>query len=229
MKHSLFAAAAAAVFAISAPAFAQPYPPTPPGPEAAPGHEIGAQIDALRNRVKSGFDQGQLSRHETERLYGEIDKIRAVAQSDRNSSGELSDHDRMDIQARLDRVSRSIHWERAEAAPPSTPPDAVAPPPAEDPAPPAAPTMAWTLEQREDWLAARIDHGADEHHLSGQEVARGQQELNAIRAQQAHLLERDGGALSETDRSYLLHRLDELNQTLRWEGRNPAPPWASGM
>ena len=225
MKHLLFAAAAAASLAVAAPVLAQSYPATP-GVEAAPGHDIRGQLDALRSRVKTGFDQGQLSKHETDRLYHEIDRIGAVANSDRRPDGSLSDHDRSDLQGRIDGVSRSIHWERAEAAPPPPPPEAAPPPP-----PPIAQAdaAAWTLDQREDWLQARIDRGVDEHRLSGNEASRGQQELRAIRAQEAHLLAQDGGALSDADHSYLAHRLDELNQTLRWEGRNPPPPWAQGM
>jgi hypothetical protein len=220
MKRLLYAAVAAAALAIAAPASAQPYPSTPPGPEAVPGHDIRGQIDALRQRVKDGFDQGQLSKQETDRLYREIDRINAVAVSDRGPDGALSDHDRTDLQGRLDGVSRSIHWERAEAGP--------SPAPALEPTP--APTnVAWSLDQREDWLQGRIDRGVDDHRLSGREVARGQQELQAIRAEQARLVARDGGALSPEDRSYLVSRLDQLNQTLRWEGRNPPPPWAQGM
>jgi hypothetical protein len=227
MKTLLYAAAPAASQMMAAPSLAQPYSPAPAGPEAAPGHDIKGQIDALRSRVKSGFDQGQISQHETDRLYREIDRIGAVAQSDRDSNGRLSEHDRTDLQSRLDGVSRSIHWQRAEAGP-APMPDA-APPPEMAQGPAMAPTnTAWNLDQREQWLSDRITHGMDEHHLSGREVARGVQELSAIRAQQTHLMERDGGQLSDTDRSYLVHRLDELNQTLRWEGRNPPPPWAAG-
>jgi hypothetical protein len=177
--------------------------------------------------VKTGFDQGQLSHDETERLYKEIDKIRAVAHSDMASDGRLNPHDRMELQSRIDGVSRSIHWKRMDGAPPAPMAEAAPPPPMAAPAPAPAPMppMAWTLDQREQWLSGRIEHGLDEHHLSGREVERGRQELTAIRAEQAHMLARDGGALSETDHSYLAHRLDELNTTLKWEGQNPKAPW----
>jgi hypothetical protein len=226
MKRLLFAAAAAASLSIAPVmiqgALAQPYAPTPPGPAMAPGQDIHAQLDALRDRVKNGFAQGQLSQGETDRLYREIDRIGAVEHSDRTSDGQLREHDRIDLQGRIDGLSRSIHWRRAEGGAPPPPMPASAPP---EPMPPPV-NVAWTLDQRENWLQGRIDHGVDHHRLSGQEVARGQQELGAIRAQQSRLLAQDGGMLSQPDRSYLVHRIDELNQTLRWEGRNPPPPWA---
>jgi hypothetical protein len=228
MKRLLFAAVAATSLSIAPMmiqgAVAQPYPPSPTGPAALPGQDIHGQLDALRQRVKDGFDQGQLSQHETDRLYREIDRIGAVEHSDRNSDAQLREHDRMDLQGRIDNLSRSIHWQRAEGGAP--PPMPTAPPPEPMPAPA---NVAWTLDQRENWLQGRIDHGAGDHRLSGQEVARGQQELGAIRAEQNRLLAQDGGSLSEPDRSYLIHRIDELNQTLRWEGRNPPPPWATGF
>jgi hypothetical protein len=236
MKRLLFAAAAAASLSVTPVliqgALAQPYPPSHPGPAAAPGQDIHAQLDALRDRVKTGFDQGQLSQHETDRLYREIDRIGAVEHSDRNSDGQLREHDRMDLQGRIDNLSRSIQWKRADGGGGAAPVAVMvtqAPPP-----PPVAVAVVettsgpWTLAQREDWLQGRIDRAVDEHRLSGNEVARGETELRAIRAQQARLLAQDGGMLSEPDRSYLVHRIDELNQTLRWEGRNPPPPWSAG-
>ena len=102
--------------------------------------------------------------------------------------------------------------------------------PAPPPPPPAdyasaAPAGGWSLDQREQWLQDRIDRGIDKGWISGREAERGRQELGAIRTQQATLLARDGGALSPEDHSYLVHRIDELNQTLKWSGRNPPPPW----
>ena len=228
MKRLLFAAVAAASLTIAAPvltstATAQPYPPTAPTTDAMPGHDIGGQLDTLRARVKTGFDQGDLSQPETDRLYRGIDRIRAVAQSDRDSNGQLREHDRIDVQARIDDLNRSIAWKSAEAAPPPAPmTNDIAPAPERT-------DVAWSLDQREQWLQGRIDRGVDEHRLSGHEVTRGQTELQAIRSEQSSLKARDGGALSPEDRTYLVGRLDQLNQTLRWEGRNPPPPWAAGM
>lgn len=228
MKTLLFAAAAAASLTMAAPVLAQPYPPTP-SPAAMPGQDIPVQLDALRLRVKDGFEQGQLSQGETDRLYKEIDRIRAVAHSDMAADGHLNSHDRTELQVRIDGVSRSIHWQRAEGGAPAPMAEAAPPPPMAE-APPPAPVapLAWSLDQREHWLADRIDRGMDEHHLSGREVERGRQELSAIRAEQMHMTQRDGGALSETDHSYLAHRLDELNTTLKWEGANPPSPWMDG-
>jgi len=225
MKRLLFAAAAAASLTLCAPALvqAQPYPATPPTTDAMPGHDIVGQLDALKARVKGGFEAGNLSQHETDRLYREIDRIRAVAQSDRDTSGKLREHDRVDLQGRIDGLSRSIQWKNAEAG------AAPAPMAMAEAAPAPEPHRDWTLDEREQWLQGRIDRGVDDHRLSGHEVVRGQGELQAIRKEQAALLQRDGGALSPEDHTYLVGRLDQLNQTLKWEGRNPPPPWATGM
>jgi hypothetical protein len=224
MKRLLFAAAAAASLTVAAPALtqAQPYPPTAPAADALPGHDIGGQLDTLKARIETGFDRGDISQYETDRLYREIDRIRAVAQSDRDAHGTLRDHDRTDLQARIDDLNRSIAWRSAQASPPQAMETAPAPEP-------TTAAIAWSLDQREQWLQGRIDRGVDDHRLSGREVMRGQTELAAIRKEQASLTERDGGALSPEDRTYLIGRLDQLNQTLRWSGRNPPPPWGSGM
>ena len=83
----------------------------------------------------------------------------------------------------------------------------------------------WSLERREDWLAGRIERASDRGVLSGNEEQRGREELRAIRAEQARLVDRDGGRLSPEDHSYIARRIDQLNATLRWEGRNPPAPW----
>ena len=223
MKRLLLAAAAASSLCLAVPALAQSYPPTAPTTDALPGRDIGGQLDALRARVQNGFQQGQLSRGETDRLYREIDRIHAVEKSDRTSDGQLRPHDRTTLQSRIDDLTRSIQWRRADGAPPPPPMEAAPPPPE-----PAAYAGDWTLDHREQWLQDRIDHGVERGSLDGREVAHGQQELSAIRTEQARLTERDGGALSPADRSYLQSRIDQLNQTLRWSGRNPPPPWTGG-
>ena len=109
MKIFLIAASAVAALAIAAPALAQPYAPVPPTTDAAPGHDIQGQLDTLRARVKAGFDQGQISKGKTDGFYRDIDRIAAVANSDRKSDGQFSEHDRTDVQGRIDDLSRSIH------------------------------------------------------------------------------------------------------------------------
>jgi hypothetical protein len=221
MKRLLLAAAAASSFCFVAPVLAQSYPPAAATTDALPGHDIDGQLDALRARIQEGFQRGQLSREETDRLYREIDRIHAVEKSDRTSDGQLRPHDRTNLQGRIDDLTQSIQWRRASGGAPPPPMDAA-------PAPePAATAGDWTLDHREQWLQDRIDHGVARGSLDGREVARGQQELGAIRTEQARLTERDGGALSPEDRSYLQSRIDQLNQTLRWSGRNPPPPWTA--
>jgi hypothetical protein len=97
-----------------------------------------------------------------------------------------------------------------------------------DAGPHAGPGREWPLERRIDWLARRIDRAAESGFLSGNEIGRGHTELEAIRREEASLRERDGGQLSPEDRTYLFHRVDELNSTLRWSGQNPPPPWMMG-
>jgi hypothetical protein len=86
----------------------------------------------------------------------------------------------------------------------------------------------WPLDRRIDWLSRRIDRASEAGWLSGNEIGRGQTELEAIKREEARLLDRDGGQLSPEDRTYLIRRVDELNRTLRWSGDNPPPPWAMG-
>lgn len=94
--------------------------------------------------------------------------------------------------------------------------------------PSPGPGAQWPFERRIDWLAQRIDHASDKGWLSGNEIGRGKAELSAIQHEAARLRERDGGQLSPEDRTYLYQRVDELNRTLKWSGRNPPPPWAMG-
>jgi len=94
--------------------------------------------------------------------------------------------------------------------------------------PSPAPGSQWPFERRIDWLAQRIDHAADKGWLSGNEIGRGKAELNAIQREAARLRDRDGGQLTPEDRTYIYQRVDELNRTLKWSGRNPPPPWAMG-
>ena len=94
-----------------------------------------------------------------------------------------------------------------------------------DAGPGPRPTGEWPLARRIDWLARRIDRASDAGWLSGNEIGRGQAELQAIQREEARLVDRDGGQLSPEDRTYLFRRVDELNGTLRWSGENPPPPW----
>lgn len=94
--------------------------------------------------------------------------------------------------------------------------------------PSTGPGAEWPLDRRMDWLARRIDHASDSGWLSGNEIGRGRSELDAIKQEEDRLRARDGGQLSPEDRSYLYHRVDELNRTLKWSGSNPPPPWVMG-
>jgi hypothetical protein len=101
-------------------------------------------------------------------------------------------------------------------------------PAAREAGPSTGPGAEWPLERRMDWLARRIDHATDNGWLSGNEIGRGRSELVAIKQEEDRLRARDGGQLSPEDRTYLYHRIDELNRTLKWSGGNPPPPWVMG-
>ena len=206
MKLFLAAAAAVSIGAtLPSHALAQAEPVSPSiGPSAQNG--IRERLDQLGDRVDRGLRQGQLSPREADETRRRIDDISAQASTDRErDGGRLTEAHRFDILAQIDRLGGEIRWQRKEAT--------------------AAP-IDWSLERREQWMEARIQRAMEDGRLSGNENERGQAELGAIRSEQARLLERDGGALSEPDSAYLANRIDELNRTLHWAGPNTAPPWS---
>jgi hypothetical protein len=175
------------------------------GPSASNG--VRERLDQLGDRVDRGVRQGQLSPKEADEARRRIDDISAQASTDRErDGGRLTEADRFDILAQIDRLGGEIRWQRKEEA--------------------TAAPADWSLERREQWMEARIQRAMEDGRLSGNENERGQAELGAIRNEQARLLERDGGVLSEPDSAYLANRIDELNRTLHWAGPNMAPPWS---
>ena len=80
-----------------------------------------------------------------------------------------------------------------------------------------APVGVW---ERIGFLQQRIDRGIAHHHLNRTEAARAQNELQRIREMTGTMRARDGGTLSDTDRTYLQDRLDQLSSTIHWMAQN---------
>lgn len=225
MKTMIAALLCASALGSAAPVLAQPYGP-PPGAPVGPamaGHDLRGQLDTLERRIQDGDRAHQLDRGEFDRATRELNNIR---DSERNmrfrNHGDLNDVDRGMLQQRIDQLSRSIHWmrENGPGLPPPPPPVIAAPPP-----PPGGP-MAWSLDQREDWLQQRISRGRADGSLNRREAVRAERSLNDIRSMQARLTLRGHGRLNPTDRLYIEQRLDRLRDTIhgmRDSGDNA--PW----
>jgi hypothetical protein len=80
-----------------------------------------------------------------------------------------------------------------------------------------APVDIW---ERVGFMQQRIDRNIAHHHLNHTESARAQNELQRIREMTGQMRERDGGTLSDTDRTYLQDRLDQLGSSIHWMSHN---------
>jgi len=100
MKRTLLALAALATVA-AAPLAAQ----------AAPWQTINQRQAKLEHRIDQGVRNGSLTRGEALRLRGEFRSLSRLEASYRRSNG-LSMRERADLDARFDRLSRQIKWER---------------------------------------------------------------------------------------------------------------------
>ncbi len=173
----------------------------------------GGQLRALSEEIRTAYDAGQLSGAQADRLLRTAEDIQITAEADRDANGVPTPVEQAQLQQRIDRLSMAFQAQRSAASRAST---RIVPPA----------SQIWTLPDRERWMSERIERGAEGELLSGAEVQRGEGELAAIRSEQAVLVRRDGGALTPEDRRYLANRIDLLNDTLQWTGRNPPPPWA---
>lgn len=206
MKLFLVAAPATSIGAsLPLTVLAQDVPlPVQDGPAARLG--VRDQLKLLDLRVDRDLAQGRLSQAEADRAHREISRIEDEAKSDRvRNDGHLTDAHASDLQARIDRLHGTLRWARTSEI------DA---------------SPVWSLDRRDQWVDERIQYASIDGHLSGNEDQRGRSELAAIRAEHVRLVARGGGAMSETDRVYLVQRINDLNGTLRWEGVKPPPPWA---
>lgn len=91
---------------------------------------------------------------------------------------------------------------RAEATPPA--------------GPSAAPSGAWSLEVREDWLVGRIHRAQDEHDIDPAEAERVYAELASMRARAKAISERRGRLLTAGETNAQEGRLDALTASIHW-------------
>lgn len=216
MKRMLALAMAAGSLTAAAPALAQP---GGVAPGFVPGRELHQQEDLLEQRIRNGVQAGQIDRLAAHRAFDALRSIRDEEAGIRaRNGGQLLEPDRLRLQARLDRLSRGIHWLRQNGAVGAEPagPGALAP----------AAGGGWSLDQREDWLQQRIDHGLADGSLDRHEAFRAQSELRRIRFQEQRLRTMHGGRLWDRDRLMLQQRLDNLSQTIHWLRDNgERRPW----
>jgi len=89
-----------------------------------------------------------------------------------------------------------------------------------------APAGGWDLSRRESWLQDRIDRGRGDGSLDRREARRVQRQLARIQHDQSSMRGRDGGHLTDVDRTGLDGRLDNLSDHIRWSRRNDEHrPW----
>ncbi len=120
MKKLISAVVAAAAFAVTAPAMANPgY-----GHGWAHGHyrqhafaglhEINMRQAEQRARIERGFHNGSITRHEFRKLMAQQDEIQSVERT-YVSDGFLTPAERNDLHRRLDSASRHIYSEAHDA------------------------------------------------------------------------------------------------------------------
>lgn len=220
MKRILAAALAASSLAAAVPALAQPYGGPPPGPRpgAIPGQQLHMQMDALEQRARDGIQSGQIDRAEAERVFRELGRIRAEDADIRaRNGGRVSDIDRGRLQDQLDRLSQTIRWMRQNGEPrrPGAPGERDF----------RGPRDFWngapaSIHEREDWMEQRLRRGLMDGSITRDEARRAFTSLRSIRDQEASLLRRHRGVLTQSDREVLQDRLDQLGRTIGWMRRN---------
>lgn len=73
------------------------------------------RIQFLRDRVGRGMADGSLDRHEADRVDHELDGVdHWIHQMHWEDAGRLTPDQRAQVQARLDGISRQIHWMRRD-------------------------------------------------------------------------------------------------------------------
>ncbi|MBV9527333.1 hypothetical protein [Sphingomonas sp.] len=118
MKRLLLTVAASMLVAGAAQAQPAP-PPPPPGAWDAGAFWRGApdspreRIQFLQDRINRGISDGSLDRHEAWRANRELNGVRQwIRRMHWEDDGRLTPDQRARVQARLDDLSRQIHWMR---------------------------------------------------------------------------------------------------------------------
>jgi uncharacterized protein YcfJ len=73
--------------------------------------DVDRRIDRIEDRIQQARREGSLSRREARSAENTLNDIRREEQ-DRRRDGRLSDRDLSSLQARLDRLSAQIHYDR---------------------------------------------------------------------------------------------------------------------
>ncbi len=81
--------------------------------QAQPWESINQRQAKLEQRIDQGVRSGSLTRSEASRLRGEFRSIAHLEASYRRSNG-LSMHERSDLDARFDRLSREIQVQKRD-------------------------------------------------------------------------------------------------------------------
>jgi hypothetical protein len=106
--------AAAATAIVASPAAAQ-WVPGPWNPttfwQGAPANPY-ERIQFLQDRVNRGVADGSLNRREAWRVNSELNRLRQWIRRMHWQTGSLTPPQRVRVQARLDQISRQIHWMR---------------------------------------------------------------------------------------------------------------------
>ncbi|HZZ31885.1 MAG TPA: glycine zipper 2TM domain-containing protein [Phenylobacterium sp.] len=73
--------------------------------------DVDGRINQIQDRIDRGRHDGSLSRRDANDAQRTLSDIRRE-ESDRRGDGRLSDHDRMALQERLDRLAAQVHIDR---------------------------------------------------------------------------------------------------------------------
>lgn len=74
-----------------------------------------ARIDFMQKRIDRGVANGSLDRREAYRANHELNGVRDWLRRKHWQEGQLTPDQRARVQARLDQISRDIHWMRHDA------------------------------------------------------------------------------------------------------------------
>ena len=84
----------------------------------------------------------------------------------------------------------------------------------------------WTLKQREEWLADRLDKSRDDGSLDHHEYDRVKHELHDIHEDEERMRDHHDNQLTDNENSVLEARLDDVAAKIHWLRENTfTRPW----
>jgi hypothetical protein len=187
----------------SAQAPAQPPPPAAPAAKAAPAPApLKDRIEALRQRIRTGLDAGQIDNEDAARALRELRRLRSDEDLARARNGDrVPEAEQAGLEARFARLEREVRWRTL---------------PAGAAAPAARPMNLWSLQRREFWVEQRVSRALTEGSIDRVEAARVRDELTDIRYQDQRLRAGNGGRLPLHALASLQQRLDRLIESAPW-------------